>query len=263
MAHASKKIGSVQRAIDILNLFGSSAPELGTSEIARALGLHKSTAASLIYTLEANGLLAQDPSTRKYRLGLRLVERASAMLDQVEVRRVALPFLRDLRNECDETVNLAILDGGEVVYIERLLGSRTLGMRSEVGRRAAAHSTALGKAILSGWPPDEIHAFLVNHPLRALTSRTITDPERFLREVEQTRLRGFALDDEENDIGGRCIAAPIRDFSEQPSAAVSVSAPTARLTVEQLIALSPRVCETAAKISQILGYQHSVSRSFS
>src|SRR5512136_2558474 len=160
MPHSSKKIGSIQRAFDILNLFSDQSSELGTTEIARALSLHKSTTASLVYTLEANGFLSQNPDTRKYRLGLKLVERAFTMLDQVEVRQVAYPFLRELRDQWNETVNLAIFDGPDIVYVERMLGTKALGMRSEVGRRAPAHSTALGKAILACLPIARVQAFI-------------------------------------------------------------------------------------------------------
>ena len=147
MPRPSKLIGSVERAFDILNLFDGRSPELGMTEIARALGLHKSTVASLIYTLEARGYLNQNPVTRKYRLGLKLVERASIVLSHVEIRQVALPHLQVLRDEFDESVNLAVLDGAYVVYVERLVGTRALGVRTEVGKLEPAHSTALGKAI--------------------------------------------------------------------------------------------------------------------
>ena len=254
MTHASKKIGSIQRALDILNLFNSQSPELGTTEIARALGLHKSTTASLVYTLEANGFLSQNPDTRKYRLGLKLVERAFAMLDQVEVRQVAFPFLRELRDRWTETVNLAILDGPDIVYVERMLGTKALGMRSEVGRRAPAHSTALGKAILSCLPVAQVQAFVSQYGLPATTSRTITDPDKFLAELEKTREQGYAVDDEENEIGGRCVAVPVFDHTGQPVAAVSVSAPTARLPVSEFPQAGAMVRETAKSISRGLGY---------
>ena len=254
MAHQSKKIGSVQRAVDILNLFDSQTPELGATEIARALGLHKSTTASLVYTLEANGFLGQNPETRKYRLGLKLVERAFAMLDQVEVRQVAYPFLRELRDQWNETVNLAILDGPDIVYVERMLGTKALGMRSEVGRRAPAHSTALGKAILSCLPVAKVQAFVSQYGLPAMTPRTITDPDKFLAELEKTRELGYAVDDEENEIGGRCVAVPVFDHTGQPVAAASVSAPTARLPVSEFPQAGAMVRETAKSISRGLGY---------
>jgi IclR family transcriptional regulator, KDG regulon repressor len=254
MPFQSRKIGSVQRAVDILNLFDSQTPELGTTEIARALGLHKSTAASLVSTLAANGFLGQNPETRKYRLGLKLVERAFAMLDQVEIRQIAYPCLQELRNQWNETVNLAIFDGADVVYIERMLGTKALGMRSEVGRRAPAHSTALGKAILSCWTVADVKTFVAAHGLPPITPQTITDPDRFYAELDKVREQGYAVDDEENEIGGRCIAVPIFDHMGKAVAAISISAPTARLPMSDVPQAGTMVRETAKAISRGLGY---------
>ncbi len=254
MTHSSKKIGSVQRAIDILNLFDSQCPELGTTEVARALNLHKSTTASLIYTLEANGFLTQNLSSRKYRLGLKLVERASAMLDQIHVRQIAYPHLRALRDRFNETVNLGVLDGSDIIYVERILGTKALGMRSEVGRRALAHSTALGKAIMACLPLTMVKPLLQQRGLPPVTPKTITDLDQFLAELDQVRQQGYAMDDEENEIGGRCIADSIFDHTGNVIAAVSISAPTAYLTLSQVPEAGAIVRKTAQAISRELGY---------
>ncbi len=257
MAHASKLIGSVQRAIDILNLFDNQAEELGTTEIARALNLHKSTVASLMYTLEANGYLTQNMKTRKYRLGFKLAERASVMLNHLQIRQVAYPFLQALHHEYNETINLGVLDGCSVVYIERLLGTRPLGISSEIGRRTLAHSTALGKAMLACLSPTELNAFIACHGLPALTEYTITEPRILLQELEKTRQLGYAVDNEENEIGGRCTAAPIFDQTGRVVAAVSISLPTARLPVSDFAIYGNRIREAARAISRCLGYQYS------
>lgn len=254
MPHISKKIGSVQRAIDILNLFDGQVSELGTTEISRALGLHKSTVASLVYTLDANGFLSQNPDTLKYRLGLKIAERAFVMLDQIEIRQVANPFLRELRNQWNETVNLAVPNGPDVVYIERFLGTKALGVNVEVGRRAPAHATALGKAILSCLSLEELQAFIQRYGLSPQTPRTITDPDTFLAELDRTRERGFAIDDEEYELGGCCVAAPVFNHTGKPTAAVSISAPAARLPLSEVPQAGAMVCQTAESISRSLGY---------
>lgn len=254
MSHASKRIGSVQRAIDILGLFDHQSPELGIAEIARLLGLHASTTASLVYTLEANGYLTQVPNTRKYRLGFKLLERALVILDLLEIRQVAYTSLQELRQQWNETVNLAVLDGRDVVYVERLLGTQALGIHSKVGWRAPAHSTALGKAILSCLPTAEVKAFIHRYGLPPVTAKTITDPEQFLAELDKVREQGFAVDDEENEIGGRCVAVPIFDHTGKPVAAVSVSAPTVRLPMSAVPQVGAMVRETAKAISRNLGY---------
>jgi DNA-binding IclR family transcriptional regulator len=257
MVHASKLIGSVQRAIDILNLFDNQAEELGTTEIARSLNLHKSTVASLVYTLEANGYLTQNMKTRKYRLGFKLAERVSVMLNHLQIRQVVYPFLQELHQEFNETINLGMLDGASVVYIERLQSTRPLGMRSEIGRRTLAHSTALGKAMLACLSPTELNAFIACHGLPALTQNTITEPRDLLEELEKTRQLGYAVDNEENEIGGRCTAAPIFDQTGRVVAAVSISLPTARLPVTDFPIYGSRIRDVARAVSRSLGYQYS------
>lgn len=249
-----KVINSVQRAIDILNTFDHNAAELGTTEIARALDLNKSTASGLIYTLEVNGYLAQNPETKKYRLGFRLLDRCSILLNQLEIREVAQPHLRKLCTWCDENVNLAVREGAEVIYIERLLGSHTLGMRPRVGKRAAAHSTALGKALLAWLPVEELEQQVAELPLDTMTPNTITDREQLLAELQDTRERGFSIDKEEDQIGGCCVGAPIFDHTGAPVAAISISTPVHRMPPEQLARFGEQVKTVAREISQGLGF---------
>lgn len=253
-SRSGRGIVSVCRALSILELFDAHTAELGITEMAERLDLHKSTLAGLVYTLENSGYLEQNPTTRKYRLGVKLVERAFVALGHLEVTRVALPHLERLRNWRNETVNLAVLDGDEVVYIERLLGSQTLGMRSEVGKRAMAHSTALGKALLSQLPKSELDVFLANCDLPPVTPNTITEPQELKRELELVRSRGYAVDMEEDQVGGACIAAPIFDHKGKAIAAVSISVPMARLSPSEIPHFGAKVMGTAQAISQDLGY---------
>lgn len=250
-------IASVQRAIDILNLFDQRHFELGNTEIARAMGLPKSTVSGLVQTLEANGLLEQNNSNRKYHLGFKLVEYGSTLLNQIDLRQVAQPFLEALLDWCNESVNLAVWDEGYVVYIERLFGTNLLGMRSEIGKREPVHSTALGKAILSGLSERERRDFLNKIKLFSKTPRTLTSMDALLEDIRLSQERGFALDDEENELGGRCVAAPIRDFQGKPVAAVSVSVPLQRMSQEQIPAFGGKVREVAEAISLRLGYRQS------
>jgi IclR family KDG regulon transcriptional repressor len=249
-----KIIGSVQKAVDILNLFDSQHQELGITDIAEALNHHKSTVSSLVHTLESNGYLEQNPENRKYRLGLKLVERATVLLDQIKVREVALPYLEQLSEWCNETVNLAIPDRRHVVYIERLLGTQSLGMRVDVGKRAPVHCTALGKAMLAMMPVPEVKALLDNYELKGFTASTITDLQVLMEDLQTTRERGYALDDEEYDLGARCVAAPILDHMGKPVAAVSVSVPLVRIPRDKISYFGARVRDTARQISSNLGY---------
>lgn len=249
-----KTIASVQKALDILNLFEGSRAELGNAEIAKLVNLPVGTVSGLVYTLRVNHYLDQNHVNRKYRLGLKLAERAAVLLDQLDLRTIAAPYLEKLREWCGESVNLAIIDDHDVVYIERLFGKHALAIRSELGKRAPIYSTALGKVITAYLPPSEIQAYLDHTAFLPVTRYTITDAERFQEELTRIRKNGFSIDEEENEMGGRCIAAPIFDHDCRPIAAISVSVPIQRLPREQVPALSEKIKEVALAISKDLGY---------
>ena len=253
MGKQQKLIGSVQRAIDILDLFDLRTQELGVTDIARALELPKSTIAGLIFTLEYNNYIDQNKETRKYRLGFKLAERAGVFLNQFDLRQAAFPVLEELRNLTNESVNLAIRDGQNVIYIERMLGNNMLGMHSEVGKRELVHSTALGKALLAQLPLAEIKQFVASYEFVPVTPRTITDPAAFIRELEQTLLHGYSVDNQENELGGRCVAAPIFDYLGKPVAAISVSVPIQRFPEDKIPEFGDRVKQAAQDISIQLG----------
>lgn len=249
-----KVIASVQRALDIINLFDGSHAELGNNEIAKMLDMDPGTAAGLVYTLRLNNYLDQNPDNRKYRLGLKLAERAAVLLDQMDLRKIATPYLEELRQWCGESINLAIRDHNEVVYIERLFGHHSLGIRSELGKRARLHSTALGKAILANMNPEEAKAILTGYEFVSITPKTITNLKDFLVELERVRETGYAIDEEENELGGRCLAAPVFNNDGIPVAAVSISVPIQRLPREKVIEYGKRIKEATLDISRNLGY---------
>lgn len=248
-----KLIGSVQRALDILDVFNTRNPELGNTEIAEAIKLPKSTAAGLIHTLEVNGYLEQNPENRKYRLGYKLAERAGLFLNQYDLRQVAAPYLHALRDECNESINLALRRGPDMVYIERVHGTNMLGFRSEIGKRERVHSTALGKAFLAFLPQAEILDFSAQHDFTPLTQNTITKLDLFLADLSCIRQRGYAIDDEENELGGRCVAAAILNYDGRPVAAISISVPLQRMPDARVAELGDLVRRTAARISRRLG----------
>ena len=247
-------IASLQRALDILSLFGPQTPELGITDIAKALDLHKSTAAGLVYTLQRNGYIAQNPENRRYHLGLQLVERAGVLLDQIEIRKIAMPELEYLRDWSSESVNLAILEENQIIYIERLLTDQSLGFRNHIGKRAWPHSTALGKAILSHLPPQQALAVLQSYPLESMTPNTITDIDVLMRQFKDFQAQGYAIEREENEIGGLCISAPIHNHSAKPVGAISVSFPLSRLDETKVSTHGREIRAVAQRISQKLGY---------
>jgi len=250
-----KKIASVQKAIDILNLFDEEKNELGNSEIAKLIDIPAGTASGLIFTLKINHYLDQNPTNRKYRLGLKLVDRAAVLLNQIDLRKIASPYLEEIGKWCGESVNLALRNEGEVVYIERLNGQHSLGIRSEIGKRAPVHSTALGKAIVAYLPRDEISSFLENHNFFPVTQYTITNPRIFKAELDKVRERGYSVDEQENEIGGRCVAASILNQESYPIAAISVSVPIQRLPDDQIEIFGAKIIEVSGIVSRSIGYR--------
>jgi IclR family transcriptional regulator, KDG regulon repressor len=249
-----KVIASLQHAINILNLFDDSHAELGNSDIARILNMDPGTVAGLVYTLKINSYLDQNPENRKYHLGLKLVERASVLLGQIDLRKIAGPILENLLEWSGESVNLGVRDHQEVVYIERLFGSQSLGIRSELGKRAPLHSTALGKALLSRLDPAEVQSILKDYLMKPVTPKTITQKSEFLAELEKVRRDGYALDEEENELGGRCLAAPVIDHLGKPIGAISISAPIQRLPKEKIPEFGEHIKKSAETLSHNIGY---------
>jgi IclR family KDG regulon transcriptional repressor len=223
-------IQSVSRALELLKLF-SEEPDLSLTEISQRLSLSTSSVFRLLATLQAHGYLEQNPASRRYRLGVACLELGGTFLSQSDVRRRALPILRSLRDDCRETVHMGMLDGREVVYIEKLESLQPIGsMGSRIGARAPARCTALGKAMLAYRPEDEVRRLYPEPELPQLTPSTITDLEELIKELDRIRERGYAIDEQENELGVKCIAVPIWDHLHNARVAVSVSGPAERIS---------------------------------
>lgn len=249
-----KKIGSVQKAIDILNLFDKDVTELGNKEIADRLKIPTGTVSGLVFTLKSNHFLDQNPENQKYRLGLKILDRASILLDQIDIRKIAYPQLREVGEWSGESVNLAVLDGGEIVYVERIHSSHPLGIHYELGKAEPIHSTALGKAIVAFLPENEISDLLNGYNFTSFTTHTIDNRKKYEDELAKVKVHGYSLDDEENEIGGRCVAAPILNQKRYPIAAISVSVPVLRLPDDQIEIFGAKLIEITRKVSKIIGY---------
>ncbi|MCS7059293.1 MAG: IclR family transcriptional regulator [Meiothermus sp.] len=218
--------------------------------LARALGLHKSTAHRILSTLVAAGYLRHEPR-KGYHLGPKLIRLGFRAYGQLHLPTLARPHLERLRNATRETVHLAVLDGQEVVYIDKLPGHRELQLASQIGARFPAQSTALGKALLA-WQARERQKAAFMPGLRR-TERSIADWATLEAELEQTRKRGYALDLEENETGVRCIAAPIFNGNGEAVAAVSISTAAVYLPEERIPEVARWVVETAKGVSRELG----------
>ena len=248
-------LSSVQKAIDILNIFDENVTELGNKEIAEKLNLPPSTVSGLVYTLKKNQYLRQNQDNQKYKLGLKLLDRASLLLDQIDIRKIAYPFLKEIHDWSGESVNLAVLDGDKIVYIERIHGSHPLGIHYQVGRKMPMHSTALGKAIASHLPQNELCSLMEDYEFTRVTQFTILDKSKFENELQKVKERGFSIDDQENEVGGRCISAPILDNTSYPIAAISVSVPIQRLPDDKIKTFGEKLMDVSTEISRIIGYR--------
>ncbi len=248
------QVRSVRRAIRILEAFREGSSPTVT-ELARDLKLPKSSVYELVSTLAAEGLVIKEDSTSRYRPGLRLLELARAVDHELEVRQVARPLIEKLRDEFNETVQLTVLDGEEILYVDGCESSRQLRTFFQFGDRAPLYCTALGKAILANLPSRQRERYLRRRGLKAFTPKTLTDPAALRRELQRTAARGYSIDDMEHEEDVRCVGAPIRDRDGRAFAAISVSGPAHRLKPGRDRELARRVLAAAEEISRALGYR--------
>jgi len=227
---------------------------LTNSEISRRLQIPKSSASYILRTLERRGYLHRDAESGKYRLGLKILALSRGVTTGMDLRKLALPFLQQLVNRTLLTCHLAILDAGEAVYIEKVDAPGFIKMDTWVGRRMYVHSTSVGKSLVAWLPPVEIAAILHDYGLPKRTAKTITVSARFLKELEKVRGQGYAVDDEENSPGARCVGAPVFDTPGHVVAAVGLSGTTSQITHANIPKLAEWLKETSWKISRQLGY---------
>jgi len=237
----------------LLRAFGSSAPELGVSELGRRLNLHKSTVSRLLSTLESEGLLERAPGTEKYRLGPEIARLAGQADHLGDVREVARPFLVELAEVTRETANLAILDGDEVNNVDQVSGAHWVRVGNWVGRRTPLHCVANGKALLAFLPVAQLDR-LAAGPLAAFTPLTITRTDTLLASLALVRQQGYAAALGEIEEGLNAVAAPIWDAHGAVAAAISVSGPAYRVTPERVPELGQITREFAQRVSRRLGF---------
>jgi IclR family KDG regulon transcriptional repressor len=255
----STNVQAIVKGCKLLDLLSRGNKSYSIREIALALGLPKPTVHRILSTLFNLGLVSQDPHSKDYFLGFRLVELGQAVLDRIDFRKEAEPFLGHLANTVQETVHLAQLDDGKIVYldkVEKINMPTGLRMASRIGARNYAHSSALGKVLLAFAPRRSRAEIFKQKGLPKLTENTITNLSRLQAHLERVRAEGYALDDEENEKGIRCVAAPIMNHAGEVIAAISISGPTVRMTMERINnELTKQVVAAAVSISQKLGYK--------
>lgn len=249
------RIQVIDRAIRVLDSFTFDKPELSVGEVSVATGLHKATAHRILMALEYNGLVEQNRVTANYRLGLKLFKLGHQAVAGLNLRDVAKSHLRALMEETGETAHLAILYADEVLYLEKVEGPHVLRMPSRVGRHIPTYCTSVGKAMLSCLDEEEVRHIVQTYPIRAYTPNTAKAVEELLVELKRTRKRGYAVDNEEFELGLRCVGAPIRDYTGEMVGAIGVAGPSTRLTREKIPAVGAVVLKVAASVSQALGFE--------
>lgn len=241
---ASGGVQSLQRAFDLLELLADAGGEASISALATSSGLPMPTIHRLIRTLVDLGYVRQN-TNRRYALGARLIrlgEHAS-----LQFGAWARPLLAELVEELGETANLAVLERDEVVYVAQVPSKHSMRMFTEVGRRALPHGTGVGKAMLAGLPADEVRELLRRTGMPAYTEHTHTEPDVLLSQLKEIADRGYALDEAEQELGVRCVAAAIP--GAPAPAAVSVSGPEGRLTKDAVEHIAPIIRRAADRLS--------------
>ncbi len=248
---ASDGIQSVARALGILELFSERQSSLSISQIAELSNLNRATAYRFCRTLLGLGYL-EDAGHRTYRPGLKAVSLALGALSSRELPDLALPYLRRLQEATDETVNMALRDGPDVVLVARLLSHHVLNLRLYVGSRIPAYASSLGRAILAFLPDDEVQQVLDQTDWKALTEHTIVQKDRLMSELARTRLRGYSINEEETVVGVSGVGAPVFDASDRPVASINVGIahPISHDELEHKVA--PQVVSTAKSISELV-----------
>ena len=240
-------LSTLARGLQIIELLAQEG-ELSVSEVARRLGLNRTSSHRYLATLKHEGYAKQNQDS-KYNLTYKVFELGSRTLDLYTIREEAWPLMQKLALQYNETVNFACLDGTDVIHLDKAESAEILRIDSPLGSRAPAYCTALGKAILAFLPDDEIESYLENVSLDPSTPNTITDRKKLLLALAEVRKEGVAEDNEELAIGLRCVASPILNRHGYPKFAISISGISARMTPDRIVEMKANLRSTCESLS--------------
>jgi len=249
-----KTIQSIDRALQVLELFSLEKPEWGVTEISKALNIYKSNVHNILSTFAEKGFVKKDSKTDKYKLGIKFFELGSVVIKNMDLRRIAHPHIEKLSKEFNETVHLGVLDEGRVVSIEREESNKGLCSHIEIGKRTPLHCTAVGKAIMAYLSEDKVATIVKGKGLEKYTENTITNEEELEKEFLKIRKQGYAVDNMEHEEGVRCVAGPIRDYNGKVIASMSISGPAFRINESNIPNIAKKVKECCDCISEEMGY---------
>ncbi len=248
------EVKTLARGLKILEILADSHKGAGITKVAERMKMDKASVSRMVQTLVKYGYVEKAPDGRRYQLGVMIVSLSRSVIDRMPLRDTAKPYLNEMVERSGECAHLAIFANGQVLYIDQVESPATLRVNADVGHLAPLHCTALGKALLAFGDHD------VPEKLDSLTDHSITSALQLERELEKTRNQGYALDDEEYDYGVRCIAVPVRDLGGKVIAAIGISGPAHRMSLEQIPALAIQVVEVGQALSDRLSFkQHTDS----
>jgi DNA-binding IclR family transcriptional regulator len=246
---------AVERALSMLEAVAREPDGLSNAEISRQLEIPKSSASYILRTLEKQGYLKRESANNKYRVGLKILSLSRGALSGIDVREVALPIMRHLMEKTNLTCHLAILDGPEAVYIEKVEPQGFIRMDTWVGRRMRVHATSVGKALAAHIGPEQLEKILSERSMEKRTPKTITTVPRFLKELERVRNLGYAVDDEENNLGARCVGAPVFNQHGGIEASIGLSGTIHQVNPETMPRIVEALKDAARHLSMQLGYR--------
>lgn len=250
---SDNSVQSIERALDIIEVIAVSPRGKTLTEVAKAVDLHKSTAHRLLSTLQARGYVKRSDDG-VYRVGLKLVEAVSFHINNLELQTEARPFIAKITATLGLTAHLGVLDEDKVVYIEKMDTISNPKLYSQIGLRSYSYCSSLGKCLLSNYSKEELYHILKDCSFIKFTPKTISNVEELYRELQQVRMQGFAIDDEEHEKGHRCIGAPIYDYRGDIIAALSASGDIRILTDDRISEVAQYVKDVANELSHIMGY---------
>ncbi|TNJ66083.1 IclR family transcriptional regulator [Paenibacillus hemerocallicola] len=249
-------VQSVERSLNLLEAIAGCENGIRIKDLAERENLHLSTAHRLVSLLEHRGYVEQEPESKKYFLGMKVLQLQGYLFKSRRLNDVAAQELKRIVYSLGETTHLAVLSEDSVVYIESLEGVGSVISRAPIGKKVHIYSTALGKALTAWKPQDEVERILHRTEMAPKTPNTITDVQAYLNELSKVKLNGYAVDRQEHSMISCCIAAPIRDHRNEVVAAVSVSCPAHDFTKESEDRIVRELMSTAYNISVKLGYSH-------
>src|SRR5271154_6090462 len=246
------QLHSLDRAVSVLEVLGESDTPLSLAEICQRMGLHKSTAHRSLMVLERSALIERTMENR-YRLGLKLYELGNRAVEQIDLRARVQPFFRRLASQVGETVHLSVLQKTSIVYLDKVEPNRRVCLSSKTGTSNPVYCTSMGKAMLAFQPEEIIDQIISKIRFVRYTPKTLTTREALMKALDRVRRRGYAIDDQEIEVGVRCIGAPIFDEKRRAIAAVSVSGPASRITAPTMPEIAEHLLCCCRDISVSLG----------